>query len=126
PRDADAVVVVSLGASEVMGTGVPQDRTFTAVFARLLGERLARPPIGWNLGVGGGSAACIARMLSSALAVLRPDVVLISFPHPARREHLGDDGRVHCHNREGPSRRKLSDRLLDPEEFVLAQANLNL
>jgi hypothetical protein len=125
-RDEAVLTVVSLGASEVMGTGVPEDRTFTAVFARLLGEAVGRPAVGWNLGVGGGSADGIARMLFSALPVLRPDVVVISFPHPARREHLGDDGRVHCHNREGPRRHKLSERLLDPEDFVLTQANLNL
>lgn len=125
-RDEATLVVVSLGASEVLGTGVPVDRTSTAEFARLLGEETGRPAIAWNLGVGGGSADCIARMLVSALPVLRPDVVLITFPHGARREHLGDDGRVHCHNREGPHRRKLADRLLEPEEFALTQANLEL
>jgi hypothetical protein len=126
PRDDSSVTVVALGASEVMGTGVPQGETFTAVFARLLGERIGRPAVAWNLGVGGGSADCVARMLFSTLAVLQPDVVLMTFPHPARREHLGDDGRVHCHNREGPAGRKLADRLLDPENYVLTQANLNL
>lgn len=126
PRAEGAIGVVSLGASEVLGTGVPQEHTFTELFARRLGERLGRPVAAWNLGVGGGSADCIARLLVSALPVLRPEVVLIAFPHPARREHLGDDGRVHCHNREGPRRRQLADRLLDPENFVLTQANLNL
>jgi hypothetical protein len=126
PRDAAAVSVASFGASEVLGTGVPQEQTFTEVFARRLGERLGRPAVAWNLGVGGGSADCITRLLASALPVLKPDVVLIAFPHPARREHLGDDGRVHCHNREGTARRRLSERLLDPEQYVLSQANRNL
>lgn len=126
PRDPAALVVVSLGASEVLGTGVPVERTFTAELARLLARRLDRPVLPWNLGAGGCSADCVARLLVSALPVLRPDLVVMIFPHPARREHLGDDGRVHCHNREGPARRKLSDRLADPEHYALTEANLNL
>jgi hypothetical protein len=96
------------------------------VFARLLGESLGRPAIDWNLGVGGSSADYIARMLVSALPVLRPDVVLMTFPHQARRELLGDDGRVHFYNREAAGRKKLAERFLDPERFVLNQASMNL
>jgi hypothetical protein len=109
-----------------MGTGIPHDKTFSAVFARLLGERLGRPAIDWNLGVGGSSADYIARTLVSALPVLRPDVVLMVFPHQARRELLGDDGRIHYYNREAGGRRKLTERFLDPERFVLTQASMNL
>jgi len=120
------VTVVALGASEVLGTGVPQDQTFSAVFAKLLGERLGRPAIDWNLGAGGSSADYIARTLVSALPVLRPDVVLMTFPHQARREHIDADGRVHYYNREGGGHRKLAERFLDPEKFVLKQASMNL
>jgi hypothetical protein len=126
PREAGTLSVVSLGASEVLGTGVPVENTFTQEFTRLLSARLRRPLVGWNLGVGGCSADCVVRLLVSALPVLRPDVVLMTFPHPARREHLGDDGRVHCHNREGPARRRLTERLLDPEHYALTEANLDL
>lgn len=125
-RDADTLTVLALGASEVMGIGVPQDRAFPAVFARLLGESLGRPAIEWNLGVGGSSSDYIARVLVSALPVLRPDVVLMTFPHQARRELLGDDGRIHFYNREAAGKKKLADRFLDPERFVLNQASTNL
>ena len=125
PRDG-AVTVIALGASEVLGTGLPADKTFCAEFARRLGERLGRPAIYWNLGAGGSSADYIARMLASALPVLRPDVALFSFPHPARREHLSDDGRIHLHNREGPGGKKFAERLMDPEKFMLKQSNMNL
>lgn len=125
-RGADTLTVLAIGASEVMGIGVPQDRTFPAVFARLLGESLGRPAIEWNLGVGGSSSDYIARMLVSALPVLRPDVVLMTFPHQARRELLGDDGRIHFYNREAAGKKKLADRFLDPERFVLNKASTNL
>lgn len=125
-RDAGTLTVLALGASEVMGIGIPQDKTFPAVFARLLGESLGRPAIEWNLGVGGSSSDYIARMLVSALPVLRPDVVLMTFPHQARRELLGDDGRIHFYNREAAGKKKFADRFLDPERFVLNQASTNL
>lgn len=125
-REAGAVTVLALGASEVLGTGVPQDQTFPAVFARLLGERLGRPAIDWNLGVGGSSADYIARTLVSALPVLKPDVVLMVFPHQGRRELLAHDGRIHYYKHEAGVRRKLGERFLDPERYVLNQASMNL
>lgn len=121
-----AVSVVSLGASEVVGTGVPQDQTFSAVFARTLGERLGRPAMDWNLGAGGCGADYIARMLVSVLPVLRPDVVLLCFPHQARREHIHADGRISFHNRDGAGARKVAERILDPEKFVLNRASMDL
>jgi hypothetical protein len=125
-RDSGAITVVALGASEVMGTGVPQEQTFAAVFARLLGQRLGRPAIDWNLGVGGSSADYIARTLVSALPVLKPDVVLMVFPHQGRRELLAHDGRIHYYKHEAGMRRKLGERFLDPERYVLTQASMNL
>jgi hypothetical protein len=122
----EAVSVVMLGASEILGTGVPQDRTVSAVFARLLGERLGRPVTEWNLGIAGSSPDYIARMLVSVLPVLRPTVVLMSFPFHARREHIDADGRIHYFNTGRAGERKLKERFLEPDKFALMQASMTL
>jgi hypothetical protein len=118
--------VAMLGASEILGTGVPQDQTVSAVFARLLGERLGRPAIDWNLGIGGSSPDYIARMLVSVLPVLRPDVMLMSFPYHARREHIDADGRISYFNTGRAGQRKLAERFLEPDKFALMQASMTL
>lgn len=123
--DAPLSVAV-LGASEILGTGVPQDQTVSSVFAQLLGERLHRPAIGWNLGIGGSSADYIARMLVSVLPVLKPDVVLMSFPYHARREHIDADGKVSYFNTGKAGQRKLAERFLEPDKFALMQASMTL
>lgn len=124
--DEAPVKVVILGASEILGTGVPQDRTVSAVFARLLGERLGRPAVEWNLGIGGSSPDYIARLLISVLTVLRPDVVLMGFPYHGRREHIDADGRVSYFNTGRAGHRKLAERLLEPDKYALMQASMTL
>lgn len=125
PAGEAPLSVAVLGASEILGTGVPQDQTVSAVFARLLGERLGRPVIDWNLGIGGSSPDYIARMLVSVLPVLRPTVVLMSFPYHARREHIDADGKVHYFNTGRAGQRKL-ERFLEPDKFALMQASMTL
>lgn len=48
--------------------------------------------------MGGGSADYMTRTLISALLILKPDIVLLTFPPGmARREYIGDNGRLfHC------------------------------
>lgn len=118
--------VAVLGASEILGTGVPQDKTVSAVFAQRLGESLGRPAVDWNLGIAGSSPDYIARMLVSVLPVLKPDVVLISFPYHARREHIDADGKVSYFNTGRAGHRKLAERLLEPDKFALMQASMTL
>jgi hypothetical protein len=94
----DAVHVVTVASSDAFGTGLPEEKTYPAIFKELLQSYLDRPAINWNLGMGGGSADYITRTLISALQILKPDIVLLTFPPGmARREYIGDNGRsFHC------------------------------
>ncbi|MBP7914487.1 MAG: hypothetical protein KAZ63_04000 [Vitreoscilla sp.] len=127
PADGGQTLGVAvLGASEILGIGVPQDATVSAVFARLLGQHLERPVVDWNFGIGGTSPDYITRMLVSVLPVLRPTVVLMVFPHAARREHIDADGKVWLFNNGLASQRRLATRLLEPERHALVQASMSL
>jgi hypothetical protein len=86
--------LVSIGASEVMGTGLPEASVFGSVFGAAVERDTGRPVHHWNLGKGGASPDYVSRVLYSALHVLQPDFVLLNFPAPGRREHIDDTGRV--------------------------------
>jgi hypothetical protein len=89
-----AINVVYLGASVTLGTGLAEDKTYPSIFARILQNYLGIPVINWNLGVGGASADLMSRTLLSALPVLKPDLVILTFPPTmARREYISEDGR---------------------------------
>jgi hypothetical protein len=94
PARKPALTLLTLGASEVMGTGLPEEKVFGAVLARQLESHCGGPVMHWNLGKGGASTDYISRVLFSALHVLKPDIVVLNFPHASRREHFDDTGRV--------------------------------
>lgn len=95
---SDAFHVVTIAASEAFGTGLPEEKTYPAIFGQLLQNHLERPVINWNVSMAGGSADYIARTLVSALLILKPDIVLLGFPPGmARREYINDEGQpFHC------------------------------
>jgi len=80
PSNPDTLKVVSIGASEVFGVGLPVAKTFPQLFCDKLEKVYGCETINWNLGVSGTSADYISRVLFSALPVLKPDIVLIVFP----------------------------------------------
>lgn len=117
--------VVSIGASEVIGTGLAEENTFPHVVAKLLESHLKRPVFNWNLGLGGTSADYISRTLASALPVLKPDIVLLIFPFAGRREHINVQGRIFLYNNVHADN-KIQNRFLDPEDFNQTKANMML
>ncbi|NEQ07191.1 MAG: SGNH/GDSL hydrolase family protein [Moorea sp. SIO1G6] len=94
----DAIHFVTVASSDAFGTGLPEEKTYPAVLTDFLQSYLGRQVINWNLGMGGGSADYITRTLISALQILQPNIVLLTFPPGmARREYIGDNGRLfHC------------------------------
>ena len=91
---ANTLKVVSIGASEVFGVGLPEKFTFPQVFCEMLSRRFGCSTINWNLGISGGSADYISRVLFSVLPVLKPDIVLLVFPPILRREFVNDTDRL--------------------------------
>jgi len=112
------IKVVSIGASEVFGLGLPEEQAFPNVFGNLISETSSRPVVSWNLGVCGASADYNARILYSALEVLKPDVVLLVFPSINRREFISDGGRTFMYPNafdDEKLRNRIKYRLGDPE-----------
>ena len=90
----DAIHVVSVGCSLTLGTGVREEQTYPAIFKKHLQNHLGYLVINWNLGLGGGSADYMARILTSALPILKPHIVLLTFPPGmARREYINENSR---------------------------------
>jgi hypothetical protein len=93
PKSEAGLTLITLGASEVFGCGVPEEKVFGALLARKLESTLGKPITHWNLGKNGASSDYMSRVLISALPVLKPDIVVLIFPHASRREHIHDTGR---------------------------------
>lgn len=115
--------IVSLGASEVFGCGLPEEQTFASVFSKLIEKNSQRPTLNWNLGIPGTSSDSISRVLFSVLPVLKPDIVLIIFPFASRREYINDSGRLLTFRSSSESEKnKLLKNLFDPEQAQVNKA----
>ena len=90
--DKNHLHLLTLGESHAFGMGIPLERTYGHLVAQKLQAHTGREVQHWNLSQGGISAEFIARVLPSALAVLRPNFVILNFPHRNRREYLFEDG----------------------------------
>ncbi len=120
--------VVSIGASEVMGYGLPEDRSFPHLFTKLLENHMDFQTLNWNLGVPGSSSDTMSRMLIPVLSVLKPDIVLLVFPFPWRREHINDAGQVFFFDRNSHRNifKAVKSRLVNPEYTEQFSANSRL
>jgi hypothetical protein len=120
-----ALSVVSIGASEVMGYGLPETQSFPYLFCQLLEQHTGRSTTNWNLGVAGSSADTMTRTLIPALSVLKPDIVLFVFPFPWRREHINAAGKLFFFDRNARVNvfNKLKNRLVSPEYAEQFSAN---
>lgn len=83
--------IVSIGSSYTYGVGLPTKDIFHEKVAELI-RGSGRTVVNWNLGQGGASNDYIARTLHLAVPKLKPDLVLINFTFPSRREYFTADG----------------------------------
>jgi len=123
---AGSLGMVSIGASEVFGTGVPEALTFGELVAQDLRTRLRRPVVHWNLGSDGSSPDTLTRTLLAALTVLKPALVLMVFPYAWRRECISPSGRVFYYNRQSADANSLLGRMRNPEMFEISRACADL
>jgi hypothetical protein len=115
PPPEAAATLLCIGSSGLFGTGLPEPETLPAQTAAQLEARLARPVHFWNLSLGGSSADYVTRVLFSAVAVLAPDLVLLSaFPFN-RREMINDQGRILA----ALGSLHWKQRIIDPEQYRL-------
>lgn len=80
--------ILTIGCSYAMGVGLPQKDLFQEVFAERLRLRTGKSVAVLNLSAPGGSNDYVARLLHLAVPVLNPEIILVSFTHPGRREYV--------------------------------------
>lgn len=81
--------VMSFGCSNTEGVGVNNHETWPAEFTKFIPDG-----VNMNFGAGGRSNDFIVRCLFSYYDVIKPDLVLIMYTSPSRREFYTKDGGV--------------------------------
>ena len=81
------LAVLAVGDSFTYGMGVQAEERWSDTFCRLLMERTGGTVTNWNMGQWGASNDYISRMLLTTLDILKPDIVIVLFSYPGRREH---------------------------------------
>jgi hypothetical protein len=84
--------ILVAGCSYVFGQALPLQELFHALVGADLQASLGAPVVVWNLGVGGCSNDHICRLLQLSVPLLDPDLVLVNFTWPSRREYVAANG----------------------------------
>jgi len=85
----DGFKIMSIGCSLTEGVGVNDNETWSHQFAKLIPNSLDL-----NFGCGGRSNDFISRCLLSYYDLVKPDLVLIMYTSPQRREIYTEDGGI--------------------------------
>jgi hypothetical protein len=88
------VRMISIGCSNTLGVGLPQQALFHEQFAERLRKELSATVVNWNLSMGGASNDYICRTLYLAVPQLNPHIVLVNFTYLPRREYVSVGNRV--------------------------------
>lgn len=81
--------VLSLGCSITEGVGVNDDETWPAYFTKNISNG-----VNMNFGYGARSNDYISRCLMTFFDLVKPDLVLIFYTFPERREYIREDGDI--------------------------------
>jgi lysophospholipase L1-like esterase len=81
--------IMSIGDSNTEGVGVNNDETWPSQFSKLITNGVDH-----NFGMGGRSNDFIARCLITYYDLIKPDLVLIMYTSPQRRELYTKDGGI--------------------------------
>jgi hypothetical protein len=85
--DKEGFKIMSIGDSNTEGVGVNDDETWPAQLSKLVNNG-----VNHNFGMGGRSNDFIARCLITYYDLIKPDLVLIMYTSPQRRELYTRDG----------------------------------
>lgn len=81
--------VMSIGCSYTEGVGVNDNETWPYLFCSLISNS-----VNMNFGTGGRSSDYVVRCLLTYFDFIKPDLVLIMYPHPFRREFYTKDNNI--------------------------------
>jgi len=89
----DSFGVVTIGCSHSFGWGVDTDKTYSAIFCKLLSENFPKLKVkNWNLSLPSKSNDYISRTALNFMPFLKPKIVLVCFTGIYRREYYDLDG----------------------------------
>jgi hypothetical protein len=108
--------VMSLGCSITEGVGVNDDETWPAQFCKKIENS-----VNFNFGTGGRSNDFICRCLMSYYDLIKPDLVLIMYTFPHRREIYTEGNEI-----EPYIKTNVWGRLLETEEGKIIQSSMNI
>ncbi len=108
--------VMSLGCSHTEGVGVNDDETWPAQFCSHIENG-----VNLNFGTGGRSNDFICRCLMSYYDLIKPDLVLILYTYPHRREIYTDDNSI-----EPYIPTKVWGRLLETDDGKMIQSSMDI
>ena len=94
-NNKNGLKIVSIGCSWTMGEGLPFENTYPEYFRMKIQNEAGIPCINWNLGLSGVSNDYICRTLVFAMEILKPDIVIVCFTSPSRREYISVDGKLY-------------------------------
>jgi hypothetical protein len=89
PTHKNGFKVMSIGCSLTEGVGVNDNETWSSQFSKLLENG-----VDFNLGISGRSNDYICRSLITFYELLNPDLVLIMYTSPIRREIYTKNGKT--------------------------------
>lgn len=86
--------VMILGCSFTFGNGIPSTNRFGDLFCNKLSVEKNKSVANWNMSWPGCSGDYVARMCMLSIPCLKPDILIVNFPHMARREFFDIDGQL--------------------------------
>lgn len=87
--------ILTIGCSYVMGIGLPFQHVFHQRLADKIKASTGKTVANLSMGHGGASNDWIARMAVIAARELRPNIAIISFVQPNRREFVDNEGKIY-------------------------------
>lgn len=81
--------IMSIGCSNTEGVGVNDNETWPHQFSKLISNG-----VDLNCGISGRSSDYVSRCLLTYYDIIKPDLVLIMYPHIQRREFYTEDGGI--------------------------------
>ena len=85
-------IMASFGCSYMFGTGLPQEMICSELLADKIRKHLNCAVSHFNFAIPGGGNQAMARMVSVISKTINPDLIIVNFTHPHRREHISNDG----------------------------------
>lgn len=104
--DRKKINVLTIGCSMTFGNAIPESMRFSKLICKKLGNNVAD----WNMAWPGASGDYCSRIISLCFDKLKPDLVLVNFPHIGRLEYFDCDGKLYDHRPLSKAKNEIEKR----------------